>query len=785
MLDPQEVRYIKEILDKGEALPSQYKDKLFPHDKREAELVYRGKDRIEDILSSTMGVPLQTVKTFGEVKGQDWFNHLIFGDNLQAMKTLLQMKQEGKLRNNSGSDGFKLVYIDPPFATKQDFANKNEKAYSDKVAGAEFIEFLRKRLVFIHNLISEDGSLYIHLDSRKVHYVKVILDEIFGESGQTQEIIWKRTSSHSDASSYSGVHETILFYPKSSNFYYKPVFGEYADEHVALRYKHQDSDGRRYTDGDLTAYGLKGGGYIYEWKGHTKEWRCPIETMQEHERQDRLYYTKNGVVRIKRYLDEVKGMAPQDLWLDISPVNSQADERVDYPTQKPERLLERIIRSSSEEGDIVFDAFAGSGTTLAVAEKLNRRWVGIDSGKLSIYTIQKRLFNLTEHVGSIATDKRKSFDLISNLDDLNKSPGAFVVTGKARKGELVVDLEFVESIKDGFKGKTPRDFWIVCPEDKFAVPDNQYDVLADGNYSMTLGGTEFKFSILSDKKKKPKKKKLAFKPFKLLNAGLYDFNELQSSSWEGWRQFALTLFGCRDEPHLVGGISIDGYRGGDDVLVFNHMQDEGVMMDAAFVEHLHEQIGSHLGRRFFIIAPAAHVQFLTDYVDYDDTRFYFLRIPYSIINELHRRDFEALTQPVSEKEINSLVDAVGFDFMMVPEVECDYVISRREGQLIDEAVVRIKTFKSRAMAKGASLKGNRETLSMVMLDYRHDSTVFDFDSIVYADTIESNGWEIRIPIESMGDQVMIVLMDIYGNEYREVKSQEDFKRNTGMSSSNE
>jgi site-specific DNA-methyltransferase (adenine-specific)/adenine-specific DNA-methyltransferase len=327
--------------------------------------------------------------------------------------------------------------------------------------------------------------------------------------------------------------------------------------------------------------------------------------------------------------------------------------------------------SSSNPGDLVLDAFAGSGTTLAVAEKLGRRWIGIDCGKLAIYTIQKRMLTLREGIGN--------------------------------------------------KGKPLRP-----------------------------------------------------RPFTLYNAGLYDFSQLKRLPWEEWRRFGLLLFQCRDEPHTIGGVQLDGYRGADDVLVFNHLQHGGVVLDYGFIDDLHAQIGGKVGARFFIIAPAASVTFLEDYIDKGRTRYYILRIPYSIINELHSRDFEAITQPVDESEVNATVEAVGFDFIRLPEVECEYLIKPREGQLIDEAVIHIKTFKSRAMARGATQKGNLETLSMVMVDYDYDGEVFALDAVFYAADIKENGWEVRMPPEALGKQAMIIYMDIYGNEYREVKTPADF-----------
>ena len=180
-MTPEQREELIRLLDKGEEISPEWARVLFPPEKREYELVYHGKDREEDIIADTLAVPLQPVRTFGR-NGVDWHNMLIFGDNLQAMKTLLEMKKKGKLCNSDGSEGMRVIYIDPPFATKQDFqGTQDEKAYQDKLAGAAFLEFLRRRLVLIRELLTEDGTLYLHLDWRKAHYVKILCDEIFTE----------------------------------------------------------------------------------------------------------------------------------------------------------------------------------------------------------------------------------------------------------------------------------------------------------------------------------------------------------------------------------------------------------------------------------------------------------------------------------------------------------------------------------------------------------------------------------------------------------------------------
>jgi len=378
-----------DALRRGEDLPTEWSRILFPPDKQEYELVYHGKERKEEVIRGTMGVPLQPASSFGK-NSADWHNKLIFGDNLQAMKSLLRMKERNELVNADGSPGVKLIYIDPPFATKQEFrGSKEQKAYQDKIAGAQFVEFMRKRLVFLYELLADDGCLYFHLDTKKIHYMKVVLDEIFGEERFVNEVIWKRTSAHSDSSLYANVHDTLLLYSKSSKFTFNQQFTDYTEAYIAERYKHIETKGprkgERYADDNLIGTGLRGGGYPYDWKGVFRTWRCPIDTMRKYAKENKLYYTRNGVARIKRFVKDLPGVPLSDVWTDVNPVNSQAAERLDYPTQKSESLLERIIKTSSSEGDIVFDAFAGSGTSLAVAEKLGRRWAGIDCGKLSIY----------------------------------------------------------------------------------------------------------------------------------------------------------------------------------------------------------------------------------------------------------------------------------------------------------------------------------------------------------------------------------------------------------------
>lgn len=636
MNDEQRQELIRS-LQNGEELSPEWARILFPPEKREYELVYHGKEREEDIIANTLAVPLQRVRTFGK-NGDGWHNKLIFGDNLQVMKSLVEMKRGGQLCNADGTPGVRLVYIDPPFATMQEFQGADEqKAYQDKITGARFVEFLRKRLILLRELLAQDGAIYVHLDWKKAHYIKVVMDEVFGDNNFRNEIIWHYPGREMHINTkFNAKHETILFYARSSATEIRmsqvAVAYDRAKRLKGLRRKvHRDKDDREW---------------VWETRGQAA-----------------------GQKPYKRYVDEIisQGRPLSDVWSDLQFLRGNHPERTGYPTQKPASLVERIVRASTVEGDLVLDAFVGSGTTCAVAETNGRRWVGIDCGKLSIYTVQRRLLNLRKDVG------KKSIPV------------------------------------------TP-------------------------------------------------------KPFGLYNAGLYDFSKLKELPWDAWRFFALQLFQCRDEPHRTGGIQLDGYFKGASVLVFNHQKQPGVRIDEETIKSMHEALGSRVGSRMFIIAPALVFDFQQDYLTLDRVRYYALRIPYSIIHELHQREFAALKQPADEMAVNETVDAVGFDFVRRPELEYEVGVNRRPDELIEEGFIKIKTFKSEAVVRDPVRKGNRETLSMVMLDYDFDSAtdVFDFDSVYFAEAIKEQGWEVRFPVEGVGQQVMAVFVDMYGNEAREV-----------------
>lgn len=312
-----------------------------------------------------------------------------------------------------------LVYIDPPFASGADYAKKvyvrrnpkiakalkaaeqdlnsdemrtfEEKMYGDIWDKERYLNWMYENLMAIKSVMSDNASIYVHLDYHIGHYVKILMDEIFGEDNFRNEIIWKRSTAHNDSTGFANLHDSIFYYSKGSDLYFKTPLVPYSDEYIDKYYNKVDADGRKYLDRDLSAKGLKGSGYSYVWKGKNGYWRCPLSTMERLERENRIYYTSNGTPRYKQYLDEMEGVPAQDLWLDIFAVNSQAGERVDYATQKPETLLERIINASSDKGMVVADFFGGSGVTAAVANRLGRRFIHCDVGINSIETTRDRL----------------------------------------------------------------------------------------------------------------------------------------------------------------------------------------------------------------------------------------------------------------------------------------------------------------------------------------------------------------------------------------------------------
>ena len=334
------------------------------------------------------------------------------GDNLPVMRGM-------------NSESVDLIYLDPPFNSNANYA----APIGSEAAGAEFKDtwtlrdvdnawldlieakhpslnrvihaamtnsdksyliYMAVRVLEMHRILKETGSIYLHCDPTMSHYLKLVMDAVFGRDNFLNEVVWKRTAAHNDSAVYGGIHDTILYYSKGDSPTLNEQYQPYSDEYLK-RYKHTDENGKRFLDRDLTAGSLSGGGYQYEWKGITKIWRCPFTTMQEYHKSGKLYYTRNGTPRLKQFLDDMPGVPVQDVWIDIPPINSQAKERVGYPTQKPLALLDRIIQASSHEADIVLDPFCGCATTLVAADRLQRDWIGVDISAKAAELVVERI----------------------------------------------------------------------------------------------------------------------------------------------------------------------------------------------------------------------------------------------------------------------------------------------------------------------------------------------------------------------------------------------------------
>jgi adenine-specific DNA-methyltransferase len=360
----------------------------------------------QDALASMQGGLFGNVQPSLGDDASGWQNRLIYGDNLMAMAALLA----GDETTPSLRGKIDLIYIDPPFDSKADYRTKvslpgveleqkptviEQFAYSDTWSDgtASYLAMITPRLILMKELLAETGSIYVHLDWHIGHYVKIVMDEVFGKENFRNDVIWKSAPGHSDAGLMGIAHNNIMLYSKTNQPYWEQQYQPYDQEYLDSHYQKKDSDGRRFEDQDLTAAGLQGGGYDYEWNGLRKVWRCPIETMRQHEINSRLYYTKNGLARYKRYLDEMEGAPLSDMWTDLARLNSQSSERTGYGTQKPEKLLDRVIRASSPVDGVIADFFGGSGTTAAVAEKLGRRWIISDLGKPACMIMRKRLID--------------------------------------------------------------------------------------------------------------------------------------------------------------------------------------------------------------------------------------------------------------------------------------------------------------------------------------------------------------------------------------------------------
>jgi DNA modification methylase len=379
-------------------------------------------------------------------------NTLFYGDNLPI------------LREHIDDESIDLVYLDPPFNSNRNYNvlfkdesgkeaeaqitafedtwhwnSVTQQAYHDLVTLGNarissmisalyesigpnqvmaYLVMMAARFVELHRVLKPTGSLYLHCDPTAGHYLKMILDTIFGVRNFRNEIIWRRYGAHNDVGQgskhFGRVHDVILFYTKTDASTWNQVFTPLDPEYIETTYRQVEPEtGRRFATTPLTGPGgAEKGNPVFEWKGHTRAWRYSKETMERLDREGRLYYSKTGYVRQKLYLDESKGVPVQDEWTDIPSLSGAHAERLGYPTQKPVALLERIIQASSNPDDVVLDPFCGCGTTIAAAQKLGRKWVGIDITHLAI-ALQK--YRLKDSFGLV---EKKDYMVIGEPEDL-------------------------------------------------------------------------------------------------------------------------------------------------------------------------------------------------------------------------------------------------------------------------------------------------------------------------------------------------------------------------------
>ncbi len=467
-LTDNEKRDIVNLIEQGKSLPEKYRFLLFDETKQ-VELLWNGKsDEVTNI-----DLPFQIIEQvdeprnekikvaqgslFGGSKENDWTNKLIWGDNKFILSSLLNGPMRTEIEKNGG---IKLIYIDPPFDVGADFTmnvNIGDNSYEKKPNVLEhiayrdtwgkgsdsFLSMIYERLILMKDLLADDGAIFVHCDGRLNSHLKVTMEEIFGSDNFNNEITWKRQTS----SGYKGKtnigknSDYILFAQKSNLFQYKPQYIEYSEKYIKERFNKTDPDGRKYIDLPLGSKTTK-------------------ERIEKLKAENRIYYTATGGMRKKNYLDEIEGIPIDDVWTDIKLINSMSDERIDYPTQKPESLIKRIIDLSTKEGDIVCDFFCGSGTTAAVAEKNNRKWICSDLGKFAIHTTRKRMIGIQRELKNNEKNWR-AFEVL-NLGKYQRQH--FIYDGKNERDELKninrkkKENEFKKLILSAYKAVDISDF---------------------------------------------------------------------------------------------------------------------------------------------------------------------------------------------------------------------------------------------------------------------------------------------------------------------------------------
>lgn len=367
------------------------------HDSVDVRLSYHGKARECDVLQ-TQPARVCTLWTPCETPTDRWQNRLYFGDNLGILAALLAHPSvHGQVR---------LVYIDPPFSTKGVFKSRSQvDAYCDLLAGAPYIEFMRRRLILLRELLADDGSIYVHLDQNMAFHIKLIMDEVFGPNNFRSWITRKKCHNKNyTRRTYGNVSDYLMFYSKTDHYVWNRPCEPWSVDHLPKEYRYvEEGTGRRYMRVPIHAPGVRNGETGKPWRGLLpppgKHWQFPPSVLEEMDARGEIYWSPNGNPRRKVYLDESKGVPVQDIWLDMLDAHNQNVEITGYPTEKNADLLARVIEASSNAGDLVLDCFSGSGTTLVQASRLQRRWIGIDNSVEAIATTLRRFLTGSQRMG--------------------------------------------------------------------------------------------------------------------------------------------------------------------------------------------------------------------------------------------------------------------------------------------------------------------------------------------------------------------------------------------------
>ena len=612
---------------------------------------------------------------------------------MQILKTFNENKDP--LVKNKIKGKVKLIYIDPPFGTGDEYdGNNGQSAYSARKKGADYVEFVRRRLILLSELLADDGIIFVRQGYNFSAYIKVILDEVFGKGNFINEIIVNRGKQRfGGKNKYSTATDTVFLYAKNPNYTFNSFKrSRYAGEAKGtnmLMKGHRNPPERTFIDPHGNKVVL-----LPPPNQHWKFIQSKLDVMYE---KGVMYLAKSqkgldsGITKIENgkkipvdYVPSFKFDADKTIdsnWTDISGYA----QTTDYPTENSEELLNRVIQTGTQQGDLVLDCFGGSGTTAIVAEKLGRRWITCDIGKLSVYTIQKRLLEI----------------------------------------ELSKDVE------------------------------NQKK-----NYS------------------KPAKS------FAVVTSGLYDLGKVFALQKDEYINFVKNLFEIEEtKTAKISGVEIDGKKREFYAKIFPYWELKNASVDEKYLQELHKNIGKKIDGRFYIIAPANNVDFISDYHEIGDVRYYFLKVPYQIIKELHKVQFKKFRQPQSKSQINDLDEAIGFHFIRQPEVKSEIK------KLKDKVVLKIKKFESAYSQDetGEKLK-NFESLAMLLVDLNYDGEKFMMTNYYFAqdllnhktDDKEESEEEIKkelkkqieiikeFPKKDCGKEIMAIYVDIYGNEFREV-----------------